>query len=70
VTLEYATTVVEEVARRCTEVGSGARNIDHILTETLLPEISSELLARMARGQARQKVTVDVRDGAFHYRVE
>jgi hypothetical protein len=36
----------------------------------LLPDISSELLARMARGQERQKVVVDVRDGAFHYRVE
>ena len=31
---------MDEVARRCTEVESGARNVDNILTNTLLPDIS------------------------------
>ena len=45
---------------RITEVESGARNVDHILTRTLLPEISREFLARMAEGQAITKVHVSV----------
>jgi type VI secretion system protein VasG len=40
--------VIEQVAQRCTEVETGARNIDHILSGTLLPRISTELLTRMS----------------------
>ena len=36
---------------RCTEVDTGARNIDNILTRTLLPELSTEFLARLAAGE-------------------
>ncbi len=66
----YDAALVEEVARRCTEVESGARNVDHILTRTLLPEISREFLARMASGEAvgRVHVTVDDR-GKFQYEI-
>src|SRR5215510_12126482 len=42
--------LVEEVARRCTEVESGARNVDNILTNTLLPNISRRILTGMAEG--------------------
>ncbi|WP_319585605.1 type VI secretion system ATPase TssH [uncultured Desulfobulbus sp.] len=53
--------VVEAIASRCTEVDSGARNIDHILTNTLLPEMSKELLSRMANNEqvAEIKTTLD-----------
>jgi type VI secretion system protein VasG len=68
VTMEYSPQVVEAVASRCTEVESGARNVDHILTETLLPEISQELLARMARGAGCQGVVVEAPEaGTFRY---
>ena len=40
VNLTYDQALVEEIAARCTEVESGARNVDHILTHTLLPRIS------------------------------
>jgi type VI secretion system protein VasG len=43
---------------RRTEVQSGARNVDHILTRTLLPELSAEFLAHMAEGQAIARVRV------------
>jgi type VI secretion system protein VasG len=36
--------LIQEVANRCTEVESGARNVDNILTNTLLPDISRHLL--------------------------
>jgi type VI secretion system protein VasG len=66
----YDEALVTEVASRCTEVESGARNVDHILTRTLLPELSREFLARMAAGQAISKVHVSVgSDGAFQYQV-
>ena len=59
----YDDALVQEVAKRCTEVESGARNVDHILTRTLLPEISREFLARMAGGGAIARVKVSVAEG-------
>ena len=51
-------TVVDEVAKRCTEVESGARNVDNILTNTLLPEISKQILGKIARRRtARTRFT-------------
>ena len=52
--------LVDEVARRCTEVESGARNVDNILTNTLLPQISRRLLAGMAEGQKLPSIHVTV----------
>ena len=40
--------LVESIAARCTEVNSGARNVDHILADTLLPELSIRMLEKMA----------------------
>ncbi len=51
VELRHDETLVEQIAARCTEVESGARNVDNILTNTLLPEVSRLLLASMAEGQ-------------------
>ncbi len=48
----YSDDLVDSIAGRCSEVESGARNVDHILTRTLLPEISQEFLSRMAAGRA------------------
>ena len=68
---KYDDAVVEAVRSRCREVESGARNVDHILTGTLLPEISREVLARMAEGQAISRVSVSVNGGGgFEYKVE
>jgi type VI secretion system protein VasG len=66
----YDDALVTAIAQRCTEVESGARNVDHILTRTLLPEISREFLARMAEGQAITKVHVSVdEEGGFRYEI-
>lgn len=66
----YDAALVEAVARRCTEVESGARNVDHILTRTLLPEISREFLARMANGDRIFKVHISVGDNSqFKYAI-
>lgn len=66
--LTYTDALVDEVASRCHEVQSGARNVDNILTNTLLPEMSRELLTRMAEGRAIASIHVDVGgDGSFVY---
>jgi type VI secretion system protein VasG len=67
----YDEAVVSTIAGRCKEVESGARNVDHILTGTLLPEISREFLSRMAEGKAvaRAHVGVDAQ-GKFVYQMD
>ncbi len=65
--LSHGDELVECIASRCREAGSGARNVDHILTHTLLPQLSVELLSRMARGQAISEARVTVDDqGELH----
>jgi len=67
-TLNYDGKLVDEVARRCTEVESGARNVDNILTNSLLPDISRQILGRMAEGEKLNSIGVSIgEDGAFLY---
>jgi type VI secretion system protein VasG len=66
----YDEAVVCAIADRCQEVESGARNVDHILTGTLLPEMSTAFLARMAKGEAITTVHVSVAEtGDFVYHI-
>jgi type VI secretion system protein VasG len=66
--LSYEPGLVDEVAQRCTEVESGARNVDNILTNTLLPEVSNRILGQIAEGARLSSVRVTVSsDGAFVY---
>jgi type VI secretion system protein VasG len=67
----YDDAVIEAVRGRCREVESGARNVDHILTGKLLPEISRQILGRMAEGQSMKRVRVSVDEGgSFQYSIE
>jgi type VI secretion system protein VasG len=60
--------LISEIAKRCTEVESGARNIDNILTNTLLPEVSREILGRIAEGRELNRVRIDIgAEGKFLY---
>jgi type VI secretion system protein VasG len=62
--------VVDTIAARCTETSSGARNVEKILSRTLLPELSAEVLSRLAEGLTINGVTVGVdANGAFQYRM-
>ncbi len=66
----YDESVIETVAKRCTDVDSGARNVYNILTGTLLPEMSGEVLSRMASGDGIQNVHVGVDgDEKFSYQI-
>ncbi|WP_169978672.1 type VI secretion system ATPase TssH [Tautonia rosea] len=69
--LVYDDALIDTIVARCTEVESGARNVDHILTRSLLPELSRALLARMAEGDAIRSARVSVDEsGAFTYEIE
>jgi type VI secretion system protein VasG len=60
--------VVREVARRCTEVESGARNVDNILTNTLLPAVSRRILSGIAQQEKLAAIQVAIAgDGSFVY---
>jgi type VI secretion system protein VasG len=61
--------VPDSIVERCREVESGARNIDNIISRTLLPELSGQLLTRMATGAkiARVHVGIDTVSGSFLY---
>ena len=63
----YDDAVVKLIAGRCTELESGGRMIDSILTNTLLPRISQELLTRMMQGKPVTRVATTVKDGEFEY---
>ena len=70
-TFECAPELRESIAARCTEVDTGARNIDHILSHSLLPELSEQFLARMAEGHPIKSVRVSMSPkGEFEYCIE
>jgi len=63
----YDESVVDTIAKRCTEVESGARMVDAILTHSLLPEVSREFLTRLMEGKAVRQVKVGTANGEFVY---
>lgn len=58
ITLRYDQGVVDHIVSRCTEIASGGRMIDNILTNDMLPTLSTELLGRMADGVAVERIDV------------
>jgi type VI secretion system protein VasG len=66
----YDPELVETIAARCKESSSGARNVENILSRTLLPELSAEVLGRLAAGEAIDRVSVGINpEGSFRYEV-
>ncbi|MFN8587444.1 MAG: type VI secretion system ATPase TssH [Candidatus Eisenbacteria bacterium] len=64
--LEFDPKMIQVITDRCTEVETGARNIDHIINQTLLPMLSSALLERMTQGPLPGAVRMTVsEDGTF-----
>jgi len=65
--LRYTDEVVELIRKRCTELESGGRMIDAILTNTMLPRISEEFLGLMLEGRQVREIEIGVSDGQFSY---
>ncbi len=67
VALTYDDSVIRLIISRCTELESGGRMIDSILTNTMLPTISQQFLQRMIAGQPICDVNIGEADGQFVY---
>jgi type VI secretion system protein VasG len=66
----YEPEVVDTIAQRCTEVETGARNVDHILTRTLLPELAAEFLGCLSVGKPVRGIRVSADEGGrFLYEI-
>ncbi|MDF1553061.1 MAG: type VI secretion system ATPase TssH, partial [Deferrisomatales bacterium] len=63
----YDDEVVKLIVSRCTELESGGRMIDAILTNSVLPALSQEILTRMMEGRPVERVEVGVEGGEFRY---
>jgi type VI secretion system protein VasG len=68
--VSHSEAVLELLLSRCTEVDSGARNIDHILNASILPDLATELLLAMSKNQLPKLIYIDVKDNTFHYHVD
>ena len=66
----YDDAAVSLIVSRCTEVESGGRMIDAILTNTVLPEISHEFLKRTMEGMALKSIRLNAVDGRFEYQFD
>ncbi|HBO0859707.1 type VI secretion system ATPase TssH [Pseudomonas aeruginosa] len=68
--LDFDAKLIPEIARRCTEVDSGARNIDNILSGSLMPELAERVLERMGQGKPIQALSVKLgKKSDFEYRI-
>jgi type VI secretion system protein VasG len=66
--LAYHPDVINQIADRCKEVETGARNIDHIINRTLLPQISTQILEMMNDEQQPTKLEIGIsKEGDFTY---
>ena len=63
----YEDSVPDLIAQRCTELERGARMVDALITNTLLPEIGREFLSRLAGGREIKRVRVSAKDGTFDF---
>lgn len=69
ITLNVSTQAADAIAARCTEVETGARNIDFILRGTILPLLSDRLLASMSQADSATSAKLDL-DDEGHFTVE
>jgi len=69
--LSYSQDIVQQIASRCTEVETGARNIDYIMTGSIMPRMSQEILARMGQGEMPSKIHLNLDpEGSFEITFE
>ena len=66
--LTYAQDLIDHIVARCTEVASGGRMIDAILTNTMLPDMSIALLERQMRGEEVTGIAVGIERNELVYR--
>jgi type VI secretion system protein VasG len=66
--LNYGADVLSHIVEQCRDPDSGGRMIDNIITNSILPELSRQVLSRMVTGEKMTSVDVVMEDGAIGYR--
>ena len=59
--------VIDHIVAQCRDPDSGGRMIDNIITNSILPDLSRQVLARMVSGEEMSDVTIRIADGGFDY---
>ena len=68
---DYSEELVTRINERCTQLEAGARNIDHIIDRTILPDISAVLLSQLAEETMPERLTLTIDEaGEFQYQFE
>lgn len=66
-TLTYGDDVLAHIVDQCRDPDSGGRMIDNIITNSILPDLSREVLGRMVAGKEMTSVEIVIKDGAIGY---
>ena len=59
--------MIDHIVAQCRDPDSGGRMIDNIITNSILPDLSRQVLARMVSGDEMSDVTIRITDGTFSY---
>ena len=63
----YSEDLLELLLSRCTEVDSGARNIDHILNASVLPALATEILMAMSEEKLPKLIHIEIKNDEIFY---
>ncbi|MDH0032149.1 MULTISPECIES: type VI secretion system ATPase TssH [unclassified Acinetobacter] len=68
--VEYSEDLIELLLNRCTEVDSGARNVDNILNSSVLPSLATEILIALAEHKLPKRIMIDTQDDEITYQLD
>jgi type VI secretion system protein VasG len=68
--LAYTAAVKDEIIRRCDNAASGARLIDAIVSNHILPELSAQFLRNTMEGHVLKRAEIDAKEEQFTYSFE
>ena len=68
--VQYSDDLIELLLSRCTEVDSGARNVDNILNSTVLPSLATEILVALADHKLPKLIVIDTKDDDITYQLD
>lgn len=68
--VQYSDDLIELLLSRCTEVDSGARNVDNILNSIVLPALATEILVALAEHKLPKLIVIDTKDDEITYQLD
>ncbi|BCU64727.1 ClpV1 family type VI secretion ATPase [Acinetobacter bouvetii DSM 14964 = CIP 107468] len=66
----YKDDLIELLLKRCTEIDSGARNVDNILNSSVLPALATEILMAMSEQKVPRLIEISVKNDEIHYALD